>query len=253
MAFVVKDAFGVEKSYVTGVGFRPITQMARSEIDALRAARSMRAQGARGHLGQLIGGEGKPRVTAVDARREVQSSKIMQERKSIADGTTTATRKVGGGTVFGSYDDTGKLGTGAAGDWAPTSSTGPQRRNKGLTLIRRGYNTETRRGIAAHEVAHATRSKPKSAFLRMQEPGTGKVMRLGDEARADHAKPLAQRLDSTYRTASMSRNPIKRFKARRYLGKFGNYAGDTRQQRRQSYKKYKVVTRKLERIERKRG
>jgi hypothetical protein len=241
----------VTKSFVTGVGFKPITQMAKPEIEALRAARSIRAQGGRGHLGQLIGGPGKSRVTPADAAREKSTSAIMQERKAIADGTTTSTKKVGSGKVFGSYDDNGGLNKyrwRAAGNWAPTSGTGPQRRNKGLTLIRRGMSDPSRRAVVAHEVEHSNRAKPKSAFLRMNERGNG-PKRFGDEARADHAMPAGER-DGLYREAAMSHNPIKRFKARRQIG---TYAGATKQERRQSYKKYKTVTRRLEGIERQRA
>jgi hypothetical protein len=61
--------------------------------------------------------------------------------------------------------------------------------------------------------------------------------------------PAGER-DGLYREAAMSHNPIKRFKARRQIG---TYAGATKQERRQSYKKYKTVTRRLEGIERQRA
>jgi hypothetical protein len=251
----MKDAFGVEKSFVTGVGFKPITQMNKLEIDALRTARSMRAQGGRGHLGQLIGGEGKPRVTPQDAQRAKDVTATMESgrhvvrskwwRKQAGYKETMGQRPINSSTAHAVYRDSKHMPTTAA-SYQPLGGKMPQRQVPRLIKVNDELASRSKRlraSVINHEMAHADVRKPMSAFVRHQD---NRVKARGDEARADHAMEPAAR-KGLYRTASMSRNPFKRRSAQKQLG---DYAGKTKEERKQAYRKYKEITRKLEGMER---
>lgn len=187
------ESKGIKKSFVTGVGWKPITRMTRGEVDALRSARSSIRQGGRGHLGQLIGGPGNTRVTAADGVAEARmQARINANRAILAEaskpdsGWTVGQRKVRGGsmtTLHPAVPDAKPLPGSGGSHWSPL---GGSTRNKGLAVV--DPRTSPRidpKDIARHELAHGSVRNPIRASMRRRADGR---VWMGDEARATMAQ-----------------------------------------------------------------